>query len=170
MKYYISDVLVKKMIDTYTEEKEFLADLVGEIKGKNVYFYDIYYVIRAADKNSASRIWITGGFNAERNVIGTFHTHPGIAFPSEQDKVTFSKYGGFHFILGKPPKLQNLKLFDKYGNPLSYKTMTHNEIMTRVGKKDEKELKPLKALSVSAIYIAAIVFTILLIIFLITRF
>ncbi len=161
MKYYVTKKLLKKMLASYSYDREFLGKVVGEIK-ENVYFYDLYYVLQNSSQTSTTEIWTTGTFGAAKNVVGSFHTHPGQPRPSQQDLISFNKWGGYHFILGYPTTVENLKLYNKFGDELQF------EIVDRVRTKKEKELEMWQALLLDfAIvgFIGLIILIILLIIY-----
>jgi len=53
---------------------------------------------------------------------GTIHSHPsGILYPSLQDLNSIFKGNRFHFIVGFPYSLNNVKCYDKNGTELQYK-------------------------------------------------
>jgi proteasome lid subunit RPN8/RPN11 len=55
---------------------------------------------------------------------GTIHSHPsGVPYPSLQDLNSVFKQLRFHFIVGFPYRLNNIKCFDKKGNELQFKVV-----------------------------------------------
>ncbi|MCD4739729.1 Mov34/MPN/PAD-1 family protein [archaeon] len=45
------------------------------------------------------------------SIIGSVHSHPGIARPSQADLVFFSKFGRVHMIIGYPFRVQDVWIF-----------------------------------------------------------
>jgi len=57
-----------------------------------------------------------------RDYQGTIHSHPsGTLYPSPQDLNSIFKGNRFHFIVGFPYSLNNIKCFDKNGKELQFK-------------------------------------------------
>ena len=55
---------------------------------------------------------------------GTIHSHPsGVPYPSLQDLNSVFKSLTFHFIVGFPYRLSNVKCFDKNGTELQFKVI-----------------------------------------------
>ena len=55
---------------------------------------------------------------------GTIHSHPsGVPYPSLQDLNSVFKSLTFHFIVGFPYRLNNVKCFDKNGSELQFKVI-----------------------------------------------
>ncbi|MFW9988905.1 MAG: Mov34/MPN/PAD-1 family protein [Candidatus Odinarchaeota archaeon] len=59
-----------------------------------------------------------------RDYQGTIHSHPsGNVFPSLQDLNSIFKVNRFHFIVGFPYSLNNIKCFDKNGTELQFEVI-----------------------------------------------
>ena len=55
----------------------------------------------------------------DSSIVGTMHSHPsGYAIPSDADLSTFHRFGNIHLIVGYPYSLENIRAYNKKGEPL----------------------------------------------------
>jgi proteasome lid subunit RPN8/RPN11 len=99
--------------------KEFLGILKMD---KNVFTEFILPPGAITSRNSG--VFFPGRIPLNRYYLGTIHSHPsGNLSPSLQDLNSVFKGNMFHFIVGFPYSLNNIKCFDKNGTELQFKVI-----------------------------------------------
>ncbi len=109
-------------------KKETLDFILGA--AQNNYPYEFAGMLRA-DKDTITEVLLIPGTRwhetsatflmnmipTDLSIVGSVHSHPGPAIPSQADLEFFSKFGKIHLIAGYPYDFQNLRAFLPDGTP-----------------------------------------------------
>jgi len=99
--------------------KEFLGILKMD---KNV--FTEFILPPGAVTSRTTGVFFPGRIPINRDYQGTIHSHPsGNVIPSLQDLNSVFKGNRFHFIVGFPYNLNNIKCFDRNGTELQFKVI-----------------------------------------------
>ena len=100
--------------------KEFLGILKME---KNI--FTEFILPPGAITSKSSGVFFPSRIPMSRDYQGTIHSHPsGTLYPSPQDLNSMFKGNRFHFIVGFPYSLNDIKCFDKSGKELQFKLIS----------------------------------------------
>jgi len=105
------------------EDLQSNTEFLGILKmDKNVFTEFILPPGAITSRNSG--VFFPGRIPLNRYYQGTIHSHPsGNLSPSLQDLNSVFKGNRFHFIVGFPYNLNNIKCFDKNGTELQFKVI-----------------------------------------------
>ncbi len=95
---------------------EFFCLLGGREKRKVIYITEVIYVPWKEGETHA-----TVDINViPKDVLGSFHSHPGPPEPSPEDLRSFPWFGKVHVIAGYPFTPENVRVYDTDGNELEF--------------------------------------------------
>jgi proteasome lid subunit RPN8/RPN11 len=117
-------IIDREVIDNIVElarqtlPKEFISFLEGSISKKVLRVHGLFY-----QEYIANPSYTVYKFNPPMasNIVGSVHSHPGASNrPSRADLRSFSKNGMVHLIIRMPYRQENIRAYDKVGNPIGF--------------------------------------------------
>ena len=93
-------------------------EFAGFLREKDGVFEEVL-IAPAGHFGRTSAFFNTWMLPLDESIKGTVHSHPdNVLIPSSADRWFFSKFGGFHLILGYPFGLNDFAAYDSDGNPV----------------------------------------------------
>ncbi|MDR3063794.1 MAG: Mov34/MPN/PAD-1 family protein [Methanobrevibacter sp.] len=124
--YEFSEVQVTEEVIDYiidlainSNPNEFIAEFEGKIKDKILIIDGLIFLPTVTSGESA--VIYTYMKPPTMKTWGTVHSHPGgIPQPSDADLFTFSRRGLFHMIIATPFRVEDIRGFNHFGEPMDF--------------------------------------------------
>ncbi len=108
----------RKALDFLLEasRNNFPNEFAGMLRAQGNVITEILVIPRTEWNNRSALIFLDM-LPADPSIVGSVHSHPGPAIPSQADLEFFSKFGKIHIIVGYPFRETDIRAYLPSGEP-----------------------------------------------------